>query len=179
MARARWASKAIDLTATPGEVPNYLTVGQLSDAIGLAEGTINDSITRTPITNLDNPRSAICEPAGIFGGLPMWSPAQRDKFLAIRARQEEAKTETLEAISVAEAYERKLYSIIEYAAMFKLHDQTLRRAQSQDGTFPRAIARRRKDVPGVPEHLFPLGPMIEWMHSKGHPVPEELLVPQP
>lgn len=181
MARARWARKAIDLTATPGEAVHYLTVGQLSDAIGLAEGTIEDSITRAPITNTDNPRSAICEPAARIGDrVPLWSKEQRDLFLTIQEEQEDAKdvVTQLDAVTVAEARERNLYSIIEYAKMFGLHDQTLRKALSQDGNFPRAVARRRKDNPGVPEHLFELGPMIEWMRSKGHPVPEEILVGQ-
>lgn len=181
MAFARWAIEAIDLTATPGKSADYLTIGQLSDAIGLSEETIKDSITRAPITQTDSPRSAICLPAAHIGGkVPLWTEEQRDRFLAIRQEQEEARDviRKLEAVTAAQARERNLYSIIEYAAMFQLHDQTLRRAQSQDGNFPRAVARRRKDNPGVPEHLFELEPMIKWARSKGHVVPDEILVPQ-
>lgn len=173
MGLARWAMEARDLTDTPAEAGKYLTVGQLSDAIGLAPGTIKDSITRSPITNTDNPRSAICMPAARIGdNLPLWSPEQRDNFLRIRQEVESAKdaAKQLEAVTAAEARERNLYSLVELAEMFNLHDQTLRRAQSQDGSFPRAVARRRKDLPGVPEHLFELDPMIEWAQTKGYKI---------
>lgn len=171
MSRARWATQAKDLTATPGEASKYLTVGQLSDAIGLAPGTIRDSITRAPITNPDNPRSAICRPAAHVGTkVPLWSPKQRDEYLRIRREADDARDviERLEAITATEARERGLYSLVELAERFNVHDQTLRRAQSQDGSFPRAIARRRKDVPGVPEHLFSLEAMNGWAAAKGY-----------
>jgi hypothetical protein len=172
MSRARWATGATDLTATPGEASKYLTVGQLSDAIGLAPGTIKDSITRAPITNPDNPRSAICRPAARIGDLPLWTPEQRDRFLRIRRTTDEKSAVKLEAITADEARERDLYSLVELAEMFDVHDQTLRRAQSQDKDFPRAVARRRKAIPGVPEHLFKLDPMVKWARTKGYRVPE-------
>lgn len=177
MGLARWAKGARDLTDIPAEASKYLTVGQLSDAIGLAPGTIKDSITRQPITATDNPRSAICMPAARIGdNLPLWSPQQRDNYLRIREEVKAAKdaaketAKQLEAITADEARERDLYSLVEIAAMFNLHDQTLRRAQSQDGSFPRAVARRRKDLPGVPEHLFELDKMVQWADAKGYKV---------
>lgn len=177
MTNARWAAEALDLTLTPAKVVDYLTAEQLSDAIGLAPGTILDSITRKKITQLDNPRSAICRPAARIGDIPFWSPKQRDKFLRLREEAKDARDvlKSLEAVSAAEAADRDLYSLVELAEMFELHDQTLRRAQSQDGTFPRAVARRRKDIPGVPEHLFELVPMATWASAQGYKVPQNLL----
>lgn len=178
MGHARWMIAAKDLTATPGEAVNYLTVGELSDATGLAPGTINDSITRAAITNTNNPRSAICRPAARIGDVPLWSKEQRAKFLAIREAQENAATTLLEAVSADHALKHDLYSLVEYADMFGVHDQTLRRAQSQDGDFPPAVARRCKDAPGVPEHLFKLGPMQAWAENKGYAVREDAVAAQ-
>lgn len=173
MTRARWATEAIDLTATPGEAAHYLTVGQLSDAIGLAVGTIMDSITRAPITNEHNPRSAICRPAARIGDdVALWTAEQRDEFLRIRKLADQAREEArnLDAVTPEEARQRKLFSLVEFADMFDVHDQTLRRAQSQDGSFPPAVARRRRDIAGVPEHLFPLDEMVTWARAKGYKV---------
>lgn len=169
---ARWEVEATDLTAEPARSGEYLTAGQLSDAINLSPGTIMDSITRARITVTDNPRSAICRPAARIGRLPLWSPQQRDEFLRIREEAKDSKDiiRKLEAVDEEEARQRSLYSLVEFAAMFNVHDQTLRRAQGHDGTFPKAVARRRKDLPGVPEHLFPLGPMVDWAHAKGYAV---------
>jgi hypothetical protein len=170
MANARWMQAARDLTATPGEASNYLTVGELSDLIGLAPGTIKDSITRSPITNTTNPRSAICRPAARISDLPLWSREQVDEFLAIAASRETVSDVTLELVSVADAYKRRLFSLVEFAEMFDVHDQTLRRAQSQDGEFPRAVARRSTSGPGVPEHLFEQDAMFAWAASRGYAI---------
>lgn len=177
MGRARWMVDALDLTATPGEASKFLTVGQLSDATGLAEDTIKDSITRSPITVANNPRSAICRPAARIASLPLWSKQQLDEFLTIRQENEDAKDviKRLEAISEDQARERNLFSLVKFAELLKLHDQTLRRAQSQDGSFPQAVARLSKDVPGVPEHLFEFSAMIEWARAKGYNTPEVII----
>ncbi len=168
---ASWQSDAVDLTADPGRAAQFYTVGKLSDLIGLAPGTITDSITRAPITNPDNPRSAICRPYARIGRLPLWTKKQADAYLRIQRRQQESavdKTELLEPVDVNEARERNLFSFVEYARMFSVHDQTLRRAQSQDGSFPLAVARRKREVAGVPEHLFPLDEMVLWARGKGY-----------
>jgi len=178
---ARWMTEALDLTDTPAQSGDYLTAGQLSDAIGLAEVTILDPITRTPITQTSNPRSAICRPAARIGPIPLWSKEQLARYQELRAAREEDKAlgpHALDAVSATEAEKRGLYSIIEYAEMLNLHDQTLRRAQSHDETFPPAVARRHKDTPGVPEHLFEIEPMINWAHGKGYEVPTGLLATQ-
>jgi hypothetical protein len=175
MAPAQWMIQAKDLTDDPGRAALYLTVGQLSNAVGLAPGTITDSLTRPPITVKDNPRRAICRPAARIGRLPLWTRQQLDEFLAIRDRVEkdrELGPHAIEAVTVDQALERGLFSLVEYAELFDVHDQTLRRAQSQDGTFPPAVARRRKDVPGVPEHLFERAAMTTWAESKGYIVQE-------
>lgn len=168
---AQWAVQAIDLTANPGEAAKYLTVGQLSDAVGLAESTILDSITRAPITVAANPRSAICRPAAHIGfKVPLWNPKQRDEYLRIREESNDAKdvVRKLEGVNEEEARKRGLHSLVEFSGMFDLHDQTLRRAASQDKTFPHAVAQREVDTAGVPEHLFPIEQMFNWARSKGY-----------
>lgn len=177
MSHAQWKQEAKDLTDTPGEAGKYLTVGKISDATGLAAGTLKDSITRKAISNKKNPRSALCRPAARVGDVPLWSPQQLDRYQRLRAEREAEREDAkgarnLESVTIMEAINRKLYSLVEYAEMFKVHDQTLRRAQSQDGTFPAAVACRQNFGPGVPEHLFPYDKMIAWASGKeGYAVP--------
>lgn len=174
---ARWVAGAKDITATPEDAANYLTIARLSELIGLAPGTIMDSITRRPITKKTNPRSAICQPvAHIAEKLPFWSHKQLNDFLDIRRNNQEAKEEAkrsgtklrLEPVTEAEAARRGLFSLVQFAEQLNIHDQTLRRAHSQDGSFPHAVAQLDKDTAGVPEHLFPAKKVMTWARAQGY-----------
>lgn len=168
MSRARWSADALDLSRTPDKIADYLTVGQLSDATGLAEATLKDSLTREEITNPDNPRGALCRPVAKFGGEPLWSTAQLAEFKR-RVAVKNGDGEDLPLVTADEATERNLVSIAEIAEMFGLHDQTLRSAQAKDGNFPAAVARRsRGGRPGVPEHVRRLDQVLTWAETRGY-----------
>jgi hypothetical protein len=168
MSRARWSADALDLARNPEKITDYLTVGQLSDATGLAEATLKDSLTREKITNEENPRGALCRPAAKFGGEPMWHPDQLAEFRR-RVAVKNGDTEDLPLITAAEATERQLVSIAEIAELLGVHDQTLRSAQAKDSTFPAAIARRsRGGRPGVPEHVRKLDDVMNWANTRGY-----------
>jgi hypothetical protein len=168
MSRARWSADALDLSATPDKISEYLTVGQLSDATGLAEATLRDSLTREVITNESNPRGALCRPAAHFGNEPLWSTIQLAEYKR-RVAVKEGKADELPLVTATEAEERGLVSTAEIAEMFGLHDQTLRSAQAKDGKFPAAVARRsRGGRPGVPEHVRPLDQVLPWAEARGY-----------
>lgn len=172
MTRAQWALKAEDISATPGRITEFLTVGQLSDATGLAEDTLMDPLTRTEITNGDNPRGALCRPTHRFHDIPLWHP---DQLAEYRRRLEDKPKATLPPVSPAEAAKRRLFSTVELASLLGVHDQTLRRAQNNDETYPPAVARRtRGGNPGVPEHVRELDKVLAWADARRYEIPGDI-----
>src|SRR5687768_17489955 len=139
--RARWAAGALDLTGDLETAATYFTVGQVADATGLSPETIKDSLTRREITNAANPRGALCRPAARVGDVPLWSKTQVDEYHK-RQKALAAGETALPLVSTAEATERQLVSTEEIAELFDLHDQTVRRWQRYDETYPAAVARR-------------------------------------
>jgi hypothetical protein len=164
--RARWAAGALDLTGDIETAATYFTIGHVSDATGLSPETIKDSLTRRPITNPVNPRGALCQPAARVGDVPLWSQGQVDEF---HRRQAALSTGTdLPLVSTMEAHRRGLASTEEIAAHFGLHDQTVRRWQRYDESYPAAVARRERDGrSGPPEHVRELRAVLDWAHAKG------------
>lgn len=169
--RARWAAGALDLTGDLETAATYLTIGHVSDATGLSPNTISDSLTRREITNPANPRGALCRPAARVGDVPLWAQAQVEEYLK-RQRGQAATEVDLPLVSTAEGAERGLVSTEEIAELFDLHDQTVRRWQRFDSTYPAAVARRSRDGrSGPPEHVRELRAVMAWAESKGITVP--------
>lgn len=169
--RARWAAGALDLTGDIKAASQYLEIGRVADATGLSTNTIADSLTRRPITNPANPRGALCQPVARVGDVPLWSQEQVDEFLRRQTAQEGSETD-LPLVTSAEARERGLVSTEEIAELFDLHDQTVRRWQRYDETYPGAVAKRdRGGRSGPPEHVREMSAVLEWAGTKGITVP--------
>lgn len=169
--RARWAADALDLTNDIETAATYFTKGQVSDATGLSVNTIADSLTRREITNPLNPRGALCRPAARVGDVPLWSQGQIDEYHRRVKALESAETD-LPLVSTEEARERELVSTEEIAELFGLHDQTVRRWQRYDSTYPAPVGRRSRDGrSGPPEHVRELRAVMAWAESKGIKVP--------
>jgi hypothetical protein len=165
--RARWAAGALDLTGDIETAATYCTIGHVSDATGLSQETIKDSLTRREITNPTNPRGALCRPAARVGDVPLWSQGQVDEYHR-RAKALEGAETDLPLVSTADARERGLVSTEEIATHFGLHDQTVRRWQRYDETYPDAVARRDRDGrSGPPEHVRDLRAVLAWAETKG------------
>jgi hypothetical protein len=170
--RAQWALKAEDISATPARITEFLTVGQLSNETGLAEETLLDPLTRTEITNKDNPRGALCRPTHRFHDIPLWSRGQLEDY---RNRLKGKSKPDLPPVSQLDAAERDLFSTVELAALLGVHDQTLRRAQNNDDAYPPAVARRtRNGNPGVPEHVRELDKVLAWARTRGYGIPDDI-----
>ncbi|HET9144050.1 hypothetical protein [Actinophytocola sp.] len=169
--RARWAAGALDLTGDIKAASEYLEIGRVADATGLSTNTIADSLTRREITNPANPRGALCRPVARVGDVPLWSQEQVDEYLRRQAAQE-GNDNDLPLVTTAEATERQLVSTEEIATLFDLHDQTVRRWQRYDETYPAAVARRdRNGRSGPPEHVRELAAVLRWAAEKGIEVP--------
>lgn len=169
--RARWAAGALDLTGDIETAATFLTIGQVSDATGLSPETIKDSLTRRRITNPGNPRGALCRPQARVGDVPLWGQGQVDEYHR-RVKALNALGTDLPLVSTAEARERDLASTEEIATLFDLHDQTVRRWQRYDETYPAAVARRDRDGrSGPPEHVRELAAVLKWADTKGIKVP--------
>jgi hypothetical protein len=143
--RARWAAGALDLT---------------------------DSLTRREITNKSNPRGALCRPEARVGDVPLWSQGQVDEYLRRKAAQEAREIEDLPMVSTEEARKQGLVSTEEIATLFDQHDQTVRRWERYDETYPAKVARRSRDGrSGPPEHVRERAAVMAWAASKGITVP--------
>jgi hypothetical protein len=169
--RARWAAGALDLTNDIETAATYLTIGQVSDATGLSQHTISDSLTRKEITNPETPRGALCRPAARVGDVPLWSQGQVDEFHRRQRIRDEKRSrgEELPTVSVQEARERGLVSTEEVAELFGQHDQTVRRWERYDAAYPRKVAKRaREGQSGPPEHVRELAAIRAWATERGY-----------
>lgn len=171
---ARWEADALDLTKDIRTAATYLAVGEVSDLTGLSTQTIEDSLTRKPITNEANPRGALCNPAARIGRIPLWSRQQVDEYLRRRRAIEAEPTPDWPTVSKDEAEEQGLVDIVTAAKRFGLHEQTLRKAQRFDATYPKTVAVRSRDGrPGPPEHLRRWDEIVEWGKREGYKVQDE------
>lgn len=175
---AEWAEQAEDLIHNRAFAAQQYDIGQVSHMTGLAQTTIEDSLTRERITNPASPRGALCRPAYRIGdNTPLWAPSQVQDYFNRQKLQDErlAANDALPTISVSEARQRGLVTNREIIERFGVHDQTVRRHQRNDANYPAPVAKlSREGTPGVPELLRPWDEIVEWARTKrGLKVPEE------
>lgn len=184
MGAATWTRHAIDITGEgPTEWSKYLTVEQLSDAIGLAPATIMDTLTRSPRDT--DPRVAIYRPAARIGqtrlaAVPMWTPAQRDRYLDLakvraktnsveRRRKAAGGAAGLPTYNLAEAAEKGLASTEELADITGLAENTLRRFAREHGDFPAEVGIAQRVPPqqyGPPRTLRRIEDVTRWLAAR-------------
>jgi hypothetical protein len=165
---AEWAKEAKDFTDNPSRAKGLLSIGDVSDMTGLAKATIRDSLTRRQVSS-PTARGAICRPYARIGEVPLWSPDQVTEYQrrASLANAQRANSDVLPLISIGEAAERGLITTKDICAMLGLHDQTLRRYERDDETYPPALARQSRDgQPGVPEHVRDRAEVLAWARDK-------------
>lgn len=168
---AEWMVLAEDLADDLAQAAQHLQVGRVSDLTGLATSTIEDTLTRKAITQESNPRRAICRPDFRVGRMPLWSQAQVDEYK--RIAEGKAEDEDLPTVTSQGAESGGLVTTAEIRKRLDLHDQTLRRYQRSNSTYPRPVARlSREGSPGVPEHLREWGAVLAWaLKQEGIVVP--------
>lgn len=172
---ARWEADARNLSDDLVTAATYLPVGKVSDQTGLSTETILDSLTREPITNETNPRGALCNPAARVGRLPLWHPDQVAEYKRRKAVADAEPTPAWPTVSDDEAREQGLVDIVTAAERFGVHEQTLRKAQRTDATYPATVAvRARNGRPGPPEHLRRWEDVRAWGQGKGYYVAAEV-----
>lgn len=175
--RARWTHDATDYTTDLGTAAKMINIASLSASTGLSQRTLEDLITRDPITREDNPLIALCRPAGRIGSIPLWSRGQLDNYRDRTAFTEgKEKIQDLPSLFVEEAEQRGLITTGQFAEAIGVHDQTLRRWARVDARYPEVLAKlARPNVPGNPEHLYDLVDYVRWARERGWSVPGSVL----
>lgn len=179
--RAVWARDVPDLYGRLDEVSRYLGVADVSRATGLSVPTIEDSLSRPPVTKKNNPLSALSRPAARVGNAALWSHEQVAKACELRqssgGRYLGGGTEPLETIDAADADARGYISTNEIAEMVRnpktgkpIHEQTVRRWARDNDDFPAAMALRARSQghPGVPIVVYDAKQIRKWLIRKGH-----------
>lgn len=158
---AEWMAMAEDLQEDLVEAAKHLPIGRVSDLTGLADSTINDTLTRKAITHADNPRRAICRPDYRIGRTPLWSIEQVEEYKRIAAERPE--DDDLPTITPGQAESDGLVTTAEIRERLDVHDQTLRRYQRSNSNYPKPVGRlSREGSPGVPEHLRRWEDVLVW-----------------
>lgn len=189
MGAATWTRHAIDITEDgPAEWGKYLTVQQLSDAIGLSPKTILDTLPRNPPLDID-PQVAIYRPAARTGGgqsglgaTPLWTAEQRDRYIELKQERDEYnRTQRrrkrrggeagLPVYNIAEAAEKGLASLPELADITGYAENSLRRYDRQHGDFPAEVGIADRVPPnqmGPPRYLYSIDAVRAFLtrHSK-------------
>lgn len=171
---ARWAESATPIESFE-EASKHLRIGQVSDATGLSQKTLEDSLTREEITNEQNPRRVLCRPRYRFGTMPLWSEEQVKEYQDLAQEIEERRkreAEQLPLYSPAEAREKGLVTTKEIAERFGWHGQTPRRYQRDQQGYPPAVGRlRRVGEPGIPDFLRKWNDVVAWAEQRGISAP--------
>jgi len=193
--RAHWATGVPDLVNDLDEVPNYLSVAQVSAATALSTNTIEDALSRDPITKPGNPLGPLSRPARRVGNTPLWSSEQVEEAVRLQRanghRHLGGGDRPLPVVDAETADEKGYISTEEIAAMTHMvtrmargmrpvHEQTVRRWVRDNGDFPPAVAlrARRAGHPGVPIVVYRADDVLRFLldRPKVHIVPptEEL-----
>lgn len=165
--RARWAEGVEDLYGDLDKVGDYLNSAQVSSATGLSVNTIEDALSRPPITSETNILGPLSRPAKRIGNSPLWSRQQVEE--ANRRRQSDAprhlgggdsQLPVVDAdlsnengyLSTSEIAEIALMRRTEAHEWQPVHEQTVRRWARDYDDFPPAVALRARSTghAGVP-----------------------------
>lgn len=170
--RARWITDVPDRYTEQDKVSKYLTVAQVSQRTGFSPHTISDLLSRDVISAPNNPLSALSRPAARVGVAPYYSVEQVEKCLALKANAKDKPQggEWVEPpkVTVEEAHERGLISMVEIAELAEVHEQTVRKWSSRNSNFPQPVARRERDPgshSGVPFVVYEKAAVLEWIRE--------------
>jgi len=186
--RARWAEGVPDLVGDLTQVPNYMNVAQVSAATSLSPNTIEDALSRPPITNPGNALGPLSRPARRVGNTPLWSREQVDEAVrrqrATGHRHLGGGDRPLPLVDADDADRSGYVSTEEIAEMAHMrtqgelrpvHEQTVRRWARDNGDFPPAVALRARSQghPGVPIVVYDGEKVLEFLRNRGgvHVVP--------
>lgn len=180
--RAGWARDVVDLyeTGDLAEAADLLNVAAVASATGLSVKTIEDALSRPPVTKRSNPLHPLSRPYRRMGNAPLWSQEQVDRAVALRGVDEPrylgGGDEQLPTIDAESATARGYLSTTEIAAMVPnrrnpqrtVHEQTVRRWAREYDDFPNAVALRARvgGHPGVPIVVYDGGEIRNWLYSK-------------
>lgn len=169
--RARWTHGVPDYRNDTAKVATMLTIEALSAQTGLSVTTLEDRLTRDPITVESNPLSALCRPRGRIHTVPLWEQSQLDRYRELLAKAEseerKARVRELPAYTAEQAELLGMVTNREFSEMIGVHDQTLRRWARSDETYPQVVGTlSRPNQPGNPEHLYYLIEYVKWAREE-------------
>lgn len=183
--RAAWAKDVPDLyeTGELDQAANYLTTPEVASATGLSVKTIEDALSRPPVTKETNPLYPLSRPARRIGNAPLWSHEQVAQAVELRRADEPrylgGGEGPLETIDAAKSDEKGYLSTTEIAAMVPnsrdpertVHEQTVRRWARENADFPHAVALRARSAghPGVPIVVYNGDEIRRWLAAKSIP----------
>lgn len=186
--RAGWARDVVDLyeTGDLAEAANLLNAAAVASATGLSIKTIEDALSRPPVTKKTNPLYPLSRPHRRMGNSPLWSHEQVDQAVELRQvdgpRYLGGGDEQLPTIDPGSADALGYLSTTEIAAMVPnprnpertVHEQTVRRWAREYGDFPNAVALRERvgSHPGVPIVVYNGDEIRAWLYSKEIPYSE-------
>lgn len=181
--RARWAESVPDLYGSLEEVDKYLNAARVSAATGLSVNTIEDALSRPPITNSTNVLGPLSRPARRIGNSPLWSQEQVDEAVE-RQRANgprhlgggDAQLPVIDSelsdqngyLSTAEIAEITYMSRSLLRGWRPVHEQTIRRFARDYEDFPPAVALRARSEghAGVPIVVYDGEAIREWLRSR-------------
>lgn len=174
--RALWADGVPDLYGDLDTARKYLTIQQVSEKTSLSPNTLQDALSRTPVTRQDNPMFALSRPAARIANQPLYSKEQVDQALKIQResghRHLGGGNAPLDVIAPDEAAKLGLMSIVEMHEWSGVHEQTVRRWAREQDSFPRPVALRAragtdgaKVHPGVPVVMYERDEYERWLRE--------------
>lgn len=180
--RAGWARDVVDLyeTGDLAEAAGLLNVAAVASATGLSMKTIEDALSRPPVTKKTNPLYPLSRPYRRMGNAPLWSHEQVSQAVTLRQVDERrylgGGDEQLPTIDAESASALGYLSTTEIAAMVPnrrnpdhtVHEQTVRRWAREYDDFPNAVALRARvgGHPGVPIVVYDGDEIRGWLDSK-------------
>ena len=186
--RANWAKGVPDLYES-GELhlaADLLRVAEVASATGLSVKTIEDALSRPPVTKEANALVHLSRPHRRIGNAPLWSHEQVTRAVELRSGDEPrflgGGDTQLETIDAESANAKGYLSTTEIAAMVPnsrnpkrtVHEQTVRRWARENKDFPRAVALRARSGghPGVPIVVYDGGEIRAWLYDREIPYNE-------